>query len=132
MTAQETLMKMSLASGITIALLVGVASAAVAQPLMVVKERPDPEAITERVSYQDLDLASAEGVNRLTHRVRGAVRRVCEPLRGFPELGQLRCERVARNGAEPQVELAIARAQQIAANGTSSIAPVAIVIATTR
>ena len=132
MTAQETLVKMSLAGGITIALLVGIASAAVAEPLMVVKERPDQEAVSERVSYLDLDLASADGAKRLNYRVRGAVRRVCAPLQGFPELGQMRCESSAWKGAKPQIELAVTRAQEIAANGTSSIAPVAIVIATGR
>lgn len=132
MNAQETLLKMSLASVMTIALLVGVASAAIAKPVTVTGYLPDPDVLTERVSYADLNLVSADGVRTLGSRVRGAVGRVCAPLQGGLNLAHLECKRFALNGAQPQIELAITRAQEIAANGTSSIAPVAIAIATGR
>jgi UrcA family protein len=130
MAFQETIIRMSVASGITMALLVGVASAALAKPVTVIGERLHEDQLSERVSYADLNLASAEGVKTLTWRVSGAVQRVCAPLQGGANLAHLQCRSFAMNGAKPQIELAITRAQEIAANGTSSIAPVAIVIAT--
>jgi hypothetical protein len=40
-----------------------------------------------------------------------------------------RCRSFAWGGARPQMNLAIQRAQELAANGTTNIAPVAIMIA---
>lgn len=100
---------------------------AVAQPPIVVSTEPVP---TERVSYADLNLASADGVERLTNRVRRAVTHVCAPHYSRDTLVDYTdCKSFAWSGARPQMDLAIQRAQQIALNGTSSIAPVAILIA---
>ena len=85
--------------------------------------------LTEVVSYADLNLASTDGVKRLNYRVGSAVRHVCAPLDGrdtFSAYGG--CKSYAWNGAKPQMDLAVQRAQQIAQNGVSSIAPVAILI----
>lgn len=128
MAVQETIIRMSVASGITMALLVGVASAALSKPVTVIGERLHEDQLSERVSYADLNLASKEGVKSLTYRVSGAVRRVCAPLN--QSIAHSECRSFAWKGAQPQIELAIGRAQEIAAYGTSSIAPVAIVIAT--
>ena len=87
------------------------------------------DQLTEVVSYADLDLASADGVKRLTSRVGGAVRHVCSPLDGRDTIGSYgSCKSYAWNGARPQMDLAIERAHQIAQNGVSGIAPVAILI----
>jgi UrcA family protein len=131
MAVQETIIRMSVASGVTLALLVGVASAALAKPVTVIADRLHEDQLSERVSYADLNLASAEGVKTLTWRVSGAVRRVCAPLEhSLKPIQHSQCTSFALKGAQPQMERAIVRAQEIAANGTSSIAPVAIVIAT--
>jgi UrcA family protein len=88
------------------------------------------DQLTEIVSYADLDLASADGVERLTSRVGSAVRHVCAPLDDRDKLfGYGACKSYAWNGARPQMDLAIQRAHQIAQNGVSAIAPVAILIA---
>jgi UrcA family protein len=87
------------------------------------------DQLTEVVSYADLDLASADGVKRLNSRVGGAVRHVCSPLDGRDTIGSYgACKSYAWNGARPQMDLAIQRAQQVAQNGVSAIAPVAILI----
>ena len=87
------------------------------------------DRLTEIVSYADLDLASADGVKRLTTRVGSAVRNVCAPHLERPAInGYGECKSYAWNGARPQMDLAVARAQQIAQTGVSAIAPVAIMI----
>lgn len=117
----------SLSAGLAIALLAGASGVASAKDVKVIA--PPSDALTELVSYADLNLASAPGATRLTFRVRGAVRRVCEPLHDRRLLADhAACTSYAWNGARPQMDRAITRAHQIASNGTSSIAPVAIVI----
>ena len=130
MTIQENLVKWSLASGVSLALLVGLGTAAMAQDATVFGDRLSEDLVTESVSYADLDLASAIGERALNRRVSGAVRRVCDGEREIPRTAI--CRTVARRGAQPQIDLAIARATQMAANGTSSIPAVAIVIAAPR
>jgi UrcA family protein len=99
---------------------------AVAQPPIIVSVEPVP---TERVSYADLNLASANDVQRLTYRVRGAINRVCAPQYSRETFVDYHdCRSYAWGGAKPQMDRAILRAQQIA-RGISSIAPVAILIA---
>ena len=127
MTMQESLIKASLASGITIALLVGIASAAMAQEVTVVRDRPDPDMLTERVHYGDLNLASKQDVRVLKTRVGGAVHRVCLVTNGLSTYDG--CKYESWSGARPQIGRAVKRARQIAQTGTSNIAPVAIVIA---
>lgn len=92
--------------------------------------RAAADVLSERVSYRDLNLASVQGEKRLVYRVRGAIGRVC-PDDGTGPLNELnRCRSYAWDGAEPQIDLAVKRAREIATNGFSAIAPVAIVIAT--
>lgn len=127
MTVNENFLRASLASGMTLALLVGVASAAMAKDVTVVRDRLNENIPTERVFIGDLNLASAAGEKTLNSRVRGAVRRVCvDQPASHPYLN---CEHYAWGEARPQMKRAVARAREIAATGTSSIAPVAIVIA---
>ena len=88
------------------------------------------EVRSERVSYRDLNLADSYGAKRLVYRVRGAIGRVC-PDDGVGPINELTgCRTYAWDGAQAQIDLAVRRAQQIATNGFTSIAPVAIVIAT--
>ena len=127
MTMQEGLIKASLAGGMTIALLVGIASAAMAQEVTVIRDRPDPDMMTERVHFSDLNLASKQDVRVLKMRVGGAVHRVCLFTNGLATYDG--CKYEAWSGARPQIGRAVKRARQIAETGTSNIAPVAIVIA---
>lgn len=83
------------------------------------------------VSYRDLDLVKAEDERVLVKRVGYAARDVC--LESFPTGNSFRfasvlCRANAERGAQPQVDRAVARARDIAANGWSAIAPVAITI----
>lgn len=127
-TTQESLVRFSLAGGMTLALLLGMSAAAMAQDATVVGDRPDEMTPTERVSYADLNLASAAGENTLIVRVRGAVRRVCEDQ--TDPHPYVNCRSFAWKGAKPQIDRAVARAKELALNGTSAIPPVAILIAT--
>lgn len=130
MIINETLAKASLAGGVTIALLFGVGAAALAQDATVIGERPSDDVITERVPYGDLNLASKAGEKALHFRVRGAVRRVCDPQ--FGTQPYMACRSYAWGGAKPQMERAIERARQLAYNGTTTLAPVAIRITAPR
>lgn len=128
MTIDKNSASISLSAGLAIALLAGAGSAAVAKEVTVIA--PPIDALTERVSYADLNLASASGARTLEKRVIGATRRVCAPLEMRDTLLEHGyCRSFARKGARPQMDRAILRARQLAANGTTSIAPVAIVIA---
>jgi UrcA family protein len=129
MTASKMCASTSLAAGIALVLTLGMSGAASARDVTV-RASPSEGILSERVSYADLDLASPVGARLLGLRVDGAVGRVCSPLdqrSTFAEHGA--CKSFARNGARPQMDLAIQRAQQIAQNGVSAIAPVAILIA---
>ena len=130
MTLRDNFTRLSLACGISMALLVGMAAAASAQDLTVISKAPRGDEPIQRVSYADLNLASAEGELTLNRRVGGAVRKVCAPQ--AQPIAQLNCRAYAWRGARPQIALAVARQSQLAANGVSSIAPVAIVIAAPR
>ena len=83
------------------------------------------------VSYRDLDLATVKDENRLVIRVRHATKEVCiESGTSFPLYSStsVSCRAEAWQGARPQIKRAVKRARQIAANGWSAIAPVAITI----
>lgn len=129
MTALKKCASISLAAGMALALTFGAADAATVKDVTVVATPPE-DALSERVSYADLNLASDMDVRRLNFRVGAAVNRVCLPLDQRSTYAQHNsCRSFARNGAKPQVERAIARARQLAATGTTAIAPVAILIA---
>ena len=126
MTTHKMSASNSLVTGAALALLAAFSAPASAREVTVLAPPPE-DHLTERVSYADLDLATDPGIKTLTFRVRGAVKRVCAPLDQrvtFAEHSE--CRSYAWNGARPQMERAVARAQQIAMTGTSSIAPVAI------
>jgi UrcA family protein len=131
MVMYENLLRVSLASGMALALIVGMGAAAMAKEVTVIKDRPDDaEVLTERVPYADLNLASAAGERTLIMRVRGAARRICAPqMDSHPYIN---CRGFAWRGAKPQIDRAVARARELASSGTSSIPPVAIVIAIPR
>lgn len=92
------------------------------------------ELVVRRVSYADLNLASARGERALHYRVGGAVRDLCNDATG-PRDGSMSytfafkgCSNDAWDQADPQIARAIERSREIAATGTSSIAAAAITI----
>jgi UrcA family protein len=117
------------AAALALALTMGAGGPALAKDVTVVSSPPE-DTLSERVSYADLDLASAAGVKGLTSRVRAAVRHVCAPVDQRITYVQFNeCRSFAWGGARPQMDRAIERATQLASTGTTSIAPVAILIA---
>lgn len=119
------------------ALIAGVAVGAVASPVSAkspsaVVYAPDPERITKRVSYADLNLASDAGAKVLKRRVGSAVSNVCLQTVGSDTGTGLfefqSCRSFAWQGAEPQIARAVQRSRELAATGRSSIAAAAIVI----
>ena len=82
---------------------------------------------TSEVQYQDLDLTSAAGQNRLATRIRSAVKSVCGNAR-VASLAEkqdvLRCQRAAMESAMPKAERTIARyaeTKRVAANEPSAM-----------
>lgn len=84
------------------------------------------EAPRIEVRYNDLSLRSPQGAQELKVRVERAARRVCA-TNGIVDLkaraASIECRRVAIAKAMPQVELALAKAQdqQVADNGRVSV-----------
>jgi UrcA family protein len=104
------------------------AGAAQAKDITVYAE-PAEDALTRTVRYADLNLAATDGQKSLHGRVGRAVRFVCAPFDARIDASNRReCVNFAWDGARPQMARAIERAQQIAATGTSNIAPVAIAV----
>lgn len=100
-------------------------------PIEVTGEKLDER--TRIVSYADLNLASEAGERTLDRRVRGAVRYVCSDLKAAHVWHRYQaCRTFAWRGATPQMEQAISRARDIAANGRSDIPPVTLAIAVPR
>ena len=114
-------------SGVTASLLVTVATSAAAQerPVVVYAE---PNYNIERVPYGDLNLSASMDRKALYGRVGDAVRNVCD----FDATGVVSdyrlCSAGAWKGARPQIDKAIAKAEQLALNGQSSFAAGAITI----
>jgi UrcA family protein len=130
MTIRKMSAFLSTATAAALTLSVACPGSAAVRDVTVRGQAPDQERLTELVSFADLDLASAAGEKQLSFRVGSAVKRVCAPhdqRHTFGEYGN--CRSYAWSGAEPQIKLAVVRAQQLAATGVSAIAPVAIVIA---
>ena len=119
-------------AALTAAVAVGVAAFPVhaAGPRAVVVIANPDDYVTRHVSYADLNLASAPGERTLNRRVGSAVSDVCSEAVGGSSTGlQYRdCTIGAWGRARPQVSLAVQRARDIAANGSSLIAAVAITI----
>jgi UrcA family protein len=107
------------------------AGSAASRPREVVVTGQSGDGIARAVEYRDLNLARAEGEHALTRRVQGAVNKVCDELVGH-HMGYMEpmasCQSQSWQSAQPQVERAVQRARDIAANGWSAIAPVAIAI----
>lgn len=101
------------------------------QPVVVRAQPIDKDLPTRRVSYADLDLATQAGEKTLYRRVSSAVTHVCRESTGPNPNGweDMHCRTFAWGGAKPQMKQAIQRARDIAQNGFSTIAPVAIQIA---
>ena len=78
-------------------------------PLIVQAERPDPDALTARVSFYIADLRSERGQKDLVRRVRTATSEVCPDNSSVSRLDMYRnnCLETAWNGARPQIEAAI-------------------------
>ena len=99
------------------------------QPLVVFAP---PDAPTRRVSYADLNLTSQAAEKMLYRRVAGAVRSVCNEATGpFSDFNETTaCRDFAWDGARPQINRAVARAHEYAANGSTTVVAVqAIVLA---
>lgn len=136
MMKYEQFWMMCAATGATMVIIGGAATAALAQQtnkITVVGERPVDDGRSIRVSYRDLNLASAHDERQLRRRVGGAAHQVCEPV-GFPvgDHSFSDCVSFAWNGAKPQMARAVRRAREIAATGSSGIPLVAISIVGSR
>lgn len=89
--------------------------------------------VIRRVTYADLNLASAPGERTLNRRVGYAVDDLCNEAVGEPSssantFAYKKCTGGAWHGAAPQIATAVQRARDIAASGKSSIALSAITI----
>ena len=100
--------------------------------LTVTAKRVVTDLPQKRVSYADLNLASARGEKTLDRRVSSAVNFVCGVNESERDLGQLAdaayCTNVAWDGARPQIATAIGRARSEAANHTHSSLPLAAIM----
>jgi len=100
-------------------------------PIVVVA--PD-DLVVRRISYADLNLASATGERTLNWRVSGAVSDLCLDATGGNDgsfsfkSNMMRCGDRAWGEARPQIGRAVQRAHDIASTGASPIAAVAITI----
>ncbi|QIK95852.1 UrcA family protein [Sphingomonas sp. HDW15A] len=95
---------------------------------VIVRAAPKDDVPRRYVTYSDLNLVHPAGLKTLNRRVNSAVRDVCRESVGpngdfYIEMG---CRSLAWTGARPQIDRAVERARQIAANGYSTIAPVRI------
>lgn len=118
------------ACAITVALFAATAPAG-AKDGPIVVTAPEESVPVRHVSYRDLNLARADHERVLVKRVRSAAKAVCfDSMPGAlgHEAEYVGCRTQAWNGASPQIDRAVARARDIAANGWSAIAPVAITI----
>ena len=93
------------------------------EPPLVVYGEPI-NARTERVAFADLDLASARDLNRLHHRVGGAIERVCGldlGRDGLQDRGYYACANSAWDYAAPQIA-------EAAATGKTSLGAAIVVV----
>lgn len=79
------------------------------------------DTIEEKVYYSDLDLTSEAGQDTLDRRIRGAVKRVCGPIEpsAVGYLAHSACKKAAFASARSQMRVAVARAGERKAIGTS-------------
>ena len=120
-------------SGVAASLTLAMPSLAAQEKPVVVYAEPQQNIRTVRVSYADLNLAQSRDERQLTRRVAAAVRRVClyEHRPALQDGDYYQCAGGAWDNARPQMARAVARAQQIALTGHSTIAATAIAIRVT-
>lgn len=96
------------------------------QPVVVIAE-PEP-AVTRRVSYADLDLATSDGERALMRRVRAAVEQVCTVEMGPSALyyAEYSCRKLTWRDTKPLVSRAIHRARM--AEGSASTLTAAVIV----
>jgi UrcA family protein len=126
---RSKLYRLCAATGVTVAIMVGAATAAVAQQVTVIGPRQFEQVRHVRIQYADLDLTAAAGYKQLMNRVGWAARRACNPgsFRTLLTPGEyVGCFDGALTEARPQVDRAVDRARQLSATGTSAIPAVAI------
>lgn len=108
-------------SGVTASLLVGATTTQAQDRPVVVYGEPQQLNI-ERVAYGDLNLAASADRKTLYSRVGSAVRNVCN----FDAIGiasdYRTCAGLAWKDARPQIQAALAKADQLASNGESYVA----------
>lgn len=99
-------------------------------PVVVTGTALDETMIRRNVSYRDLNLATSVGKAILLKRARLAARDVCgEAIEEPADISHsISCRTAFWRDAKPQIDRAVLRARQIAANGWSAIAPVAITL----
>ncbi len=106
-------------------------SPAVAKQRPIVVTAPAEDIPIRYVSYRDLNLTTSKDEAVLVRRVRFAVNDVCDESVGYDtafRTNLMSCRNQSWGGAKPQIDRAVARARDIASNGWSAIAPVAISI----
>jgi len=92
------------------------------------------DALARHIAYADLNLASPEGERTLSNRVESGVNGMCVDGAGGNDGSflykdyMMRCSGAAWRQARPQIALAVQRAHEIAATGTSGIAAAAVTI----
>ena len=92
------------------------------------------DVVVRQISYAGLDLTSADGQRTLNGRVSRGVSDLCTEVTSDIETSpahrssMVNCRYRAWGEARPQIARAIQRSQELAANGSSAIAPVAISI----
>jgi UrcA family protein len=127
------ILSLSGAAAITLGGLFLVASPASGKAPIVVTA-PDDNVVVRRISYADLNLASATGASTLNRRVNGAVSDLCSEATGGDDgsfnfkFNMMKCDGRAWGEARPQIARAVQRARDIASTGASPIAAAAITI----
>ena len=130
------LLSACVAAGITGGSFAIVTSSVEAKSPVVVVANPD--IVTRRISYTDLNLTSSPGEVALNRRVGRAIKGLCLEAtggdnQGFePKFWSHKCRTSAWNQARPQIASAVQRSRDIALTGTSPIAAVAITIDLTK
>lgn len=86
---------------------------------------------TEHVKFADLDLATSAGARKLASRVDGAVKEVCrfEPEIRLQPSDYHACATDSWANAQPQIDRAVARAQELALSGRPAAIAATITVA---
>lgn len=109
-----------------------VASVAVAgTPADLIVVAKPQNLVERRIPYADLNLAAASAERTLERRIGRAVGSLCDEAVADDRttLEYRECERQAWRGARPQMLLAVQRAHEVAAAGTSRIDATSVTIA---